>query len=224
MSGTVLVTGVSGGVGPAIAGRLIADGWRVVGVVRSGAAPDGVEAVRADITDPDQVAAAVSMATADGQAPLRAVVNAAGGFAAGGRVHEVPVEDFEAQLRLNLRSAYVVTAACLPHLLAAHGGSVVCFGSRAAVRPFAGAAGYITAKAALLALVSTLAVEYKDAGIRVNAILPSVIDTPGNRADNPGADYSRWVSPAQVADVVAYLCSDASAAVSGAHMPVYGRA
>jgi NAD(P)-dependent dehydrogenase (short-subunit alcohol dehydrogenase family) len=96
--------------------------------------------------------------------------------------------------------------------------------SRAALRPFSGAAGYITAKAALLAFVSALAVEYRDDHIRANAVLPSVIDTPANRANEPGADYSRWVQPDQLAATIAYLCSDASAATSGAHIPVYGRA
>ena len=96
--------------------------------------------------------------------------------------------------------------------------------SRAALRPFPGAAGYVTAKAALLALVDALAVEYRDDLIRVNAILPSTIDTPGNRASQPKADFSRWVAPAQIAELIAYLCSDASLATSGAHIPVYGRA
>jgi NAD(P)-dependent dehydrogenase (short-subunit alcohol dehydrogenase family) len=147
-----------------------------------------------------------------------------GGFAGGGRVHETPVEDFEAQLRLNLRPTYLVTAAALPHLIKAGGGSVVCVSSRAALNPFPGAAGYITAKAALLTLVDALAVEYRDDGVRVNAILPSVIDTPANRAHNPDADPSTWVAPEQIADLIAYLCSDASAATSGAHIPIYGRA
>jgi NAD(P)-dependent dehydrogenase (short-subunit alcohol dehydrogenase family) len=97
-------------------------------------------------------------------------------------------------------------------------------GSRAAVRPFAGAAGYITAKAALLTLVEILALEYREDRIRVNSVLPSVIDTAANRAAQPGADYSRWVTPEQIADVIAMLCSDVGAATSGAHIPVYGRA
>jgi len=190
-------------------------------------------AVQADVTDETAVAGVVAVAAADASAPLRAVVNLVGGFAAGGRVHETPIADFEAQLRLNLRPAYIVTAAALPHLLAAGGGSVVCVGSRAALRPFSGAAGYITAKAALLALVSALAVEYRDDLVRVNAVLPSVIDTPANRASQPDSDiaggdqrsiFDRWVRPEQIADVIAFLCSDASAATSGAHIPVYGRA
>jgi NAD(P)-dependent dehydrogenase (short-subunit alcohol dehydrogenase family) len=125
---------------------------------------------------------------------------------------------------LNLRPAYVVTAAALPYLVASGGGSVVCVGSRASLRPFAGAAGYIASKAALLALVDALAVEYRDDGVRVNAILPSVIDTPANRAAQPSADASRWVTPARIAGVISYLCSGDSADTSGAHIPVFGRA
>jgi NAD(P)-dependent dehydrogenase (short-subunit alcohol dehydrogenase family) len=224
--GSVVITGGAGGLGTAVVRRFLADGWRVVATVRGEPAEldPGAVAVQADVTDESAVAGAIAVAVAEPTAPLRAVVNLVGGFAEGGRVHETPVVDFEAQFRLNLRPAYLVTAAALPHLIAAGGGAVVCVSTRSAVKPFAGAAGYIASKVALLGLVDALAVEYRDDRIRVNAILPSVIDTPANRADKPGADYSRWVSPAQVADVIAFLCSDASAATSGAHIPVYGRA
>jgi NAD(P)-dependent dehydrogenase (short-subunit alcohol dehydrogenase family) len=225
MPGSVLVTGAAGGLGTAVTRRFLADGWRVVGTVRGTEAGEpGAVAVSADVTDESDVARVVALAAGEPDAPLRAVLNLVGGFAQGGRVHETPVAEFEAQLRLNLRPAYVVTAAAVPHLIAAGGGSVVCVGSRAAVRPFAGAAGYITAKAALLTLVETLALEYREDRIRVNSVLPSVIDTVANRAAQPGADYSRWVTPEQIADVIAMLCSDVGAATSGAHIPVYGRA
>jgi NAD(P)-dependent dehydrogenase (short-subunit alcohol dehydrogenase family) len=225
MPGSVLVTGAAGGLGTAVTRRFLADGWRVVGTVRGTEAGEpGAVAVSADVTDESDVARVVALAAGEPDAPLRAVLNLVGGFAQGGRVHETPVAEFEAQLRLNLRPAYVVTAAAVPHLIAAGGGSVVCVGSRAAVRPFAGAAGYITAKAALLTLVEILALEYREDRIRVNSVLPSVIDTVANRAAQPGADYSRWVTPEQIADVIAMLCSDVGAATSGAHIPVYGRA
>jgi NAD(P)-dependent dehydrogenase (short-subunit alcohol dehydrogenase family) len=226
MASSVLITGAAGGLGSPVAARFVADGWRVV-APEMGEPPHpvaGVLAIQADLTDPTDVAGAVATAAAEPAAPLRAVVNLVGGYAEGGRVHETPVDAFEAQLRLNLRPTYLVTAAALPHLMAAGGGSVVCVSSRAALRPFPGAAGYVTAKAALLALVDALAVEYRDDLIRVNAILPSTIDTPGNRASQPKADFSRWVAPAQIAELIAYLCSDASLATSGAHIPVYGRA
>ena len=119
-----------------------------------------------------------------------------GGFAAGGRVHETPIEDFERQFRLNLRATYLMTQAFVSHVLAEPadsgdaGASIVCVGTRAVRRPFSGAAGYIASKAAVLSFTEAVAVEYKDDGIRCNAILPSVIDTPGNRASMPKADFS----------------------------------
>ena len=105
------------------------------------------------------------------------------------------MEQFERQLTLNLRPTYLVTQAVLPHLVDAGGGAVVCVSARAAVAPFRGAGGYISAKAAVLAFAQAVAVEYKADGVRCNAVLPSVIDTPANRAAQPGADTSRWVPP-----------------------------
>jgi NAD(P)-dependent dehydrogenase (short-subunit alcohol dehydrogenase family) len=170
------------------------------------------------------VAAVVAEAAGDADAPLGAAVNLVGGFAAGGRVHETPVEDFELQLRLNLRATYLVTQAALPPLMDAGGGAIVCVGTRASLRPFSGAAGYIASKAAVLAFVQAVAVEYRDDGVRCNAVLPSVIDTPANRAAQPDADHERWVPPEEIAAVIRFLCSEESAPVSGAAIPVYGRA
>jgi NAD(P)-dependent dehydrogenase (short-subunit alcohol dehydrogenase family) len=106
-----------------------------------------------------------------------------------------------------------------------HGsGSIVCVGTRAAVSPFSGAAGYIASKAAVIAFTQAVAVEYRDDGIRCNAILPSVIDTPTNRAEMPNADHDRWVKPEAIAGVIVHLLSSDSEPVSGAAIPVYGRA
>ena len=93
-------------------------------------------------------------------------------------------------------------------MLAAGGGAIVCVSARAALQPFPGAAGYITAKAAVLAFVDALDAEYRDDGIRANAILPSVIDTPANRASMPDADFDTWVRPEEIARVIRFLCSD----------------
>jgi NAD(P)-dependent dehydrogenase (short-subunit alcohol dehydrogenase family) len=224
VAGSALVTGGAGGLGGAVVRRLLADGWRVVVPVEGEPAhldPAAI-AVQADLTDATAATGAVQVAAADPAAPLRAVVNLVGGYATGGRVHETPIAEFEAQFRLNLRPTYLVTAAALPHLIGAGGGSVVCVSSRAAVKPFAGAAGYISSKLALLGLVDALAVEYRDDLVRINAVLPSAIDTPVNRTGGPGDE--KLVPPAQIAELIAYLCSDASAATSGAHIPVYGRA
>jgi NAD(P)-dependent dehydrogenase (short-subunit alcohol dehydrogenase family) len=231
MKASAIVTGGSGGLGTAVVDEMLAAGWRVVvpwvaekELSRLPADEPRLETVRADLFNPDDVAAAVAHAAGAADAPLRAVVNLVGGFGIGGRVHETPVEEFEDLVRLNLRPLYLTTQAALPELIAGGGGSVVCVSSRAAVRPYPGAAGYVTGKAAVLALADALATEYKKDGVRVNTILPSVIDTPGNRAAQPGADYSAWVAPARVARVIRFLVEDTSDAVSGAHIPVYGNA
>jgi NAD(P)-dependent dehydrogenase (short-subunit alcohol dehydrogenase family) len=228
--GTALITGGTGGLGAAVTAAFAQAGWRVVvpwiAKAELSRVDDNprVHTVRADLFDPESAAAAVAFAAGEPDAPLGAVVNLVGGFAAGGRVHETPVEEFERQLRLNLRPTYLTSQAALPHLISAGGGSIVCVSSRAALRPFPGAAGYVTAKAAVLALVDALDAEYQADGIRVNAVLPSVIDTPANRAAMPNADHDTWVRPAQIAAVIRFLCEDASGVVSGAHLPVYGRA
>ena len=105
-----------------------------------------------------------------------------------------------------------------------NGGTVVCVGTRAALRPFPGAAGYVASKAALLAFVRALDAEYRDDGVRINAVLPSVIDTPANRSAMPDADHGAWVHPDEIATVIHFLSTDASSPVSGAEVPVYGRA
>jgi NAD(P)-dependent dehydrogenase (short-subunit alcohol dehydrogenase family) len=224
---SVLVTGATGGLGGAVTAAFVAAGWRVVAAVRPGSeqpVADGALAVPADLADPDGAAAAVAAAAAGTAAPLRAVVNLVGGYAGSGLVHETPVADFERMLSVNLRPTYLVTAAALPHLVAAGGGSVVCVSSRAAVAPFKGAAGYVTAKAAVLAFAAAVAVEYRASGVRCNTVLPSVIDTPANRAAQPDADHGRWVAPAEIAAVIRFLAGEESGPTSGAAIPVYGRA
>jgi NAD(P)-dependent dehydrogenase (short-subunit alcohol dehydrogenase family) len=230
MPKTALITGGTGGLGAAVTARLLDDGWRVVvpwiaeSELDRVQRRDGLELVRADLFDAQDAAQAVQTAAEQADSPLGAVVNLVGGFDAPGKVHEVPLERFEEQFRLNLRGTYLVTQAALPRLIDAGGGSVVCVGSRAAVQPFPGAAGYAASKAAVIAFVKALAVEYRDDRIRANAILPSVIDTPGNRAANPDADHSKWVQPREIAGAIAHLVSDDSVATSGAAIPVYGRA
>jgi NAD(P)-dependent dehydrogenase (short-subunit alcohol dehydrogenase family) len=223
---TVLVTGGTGGLGAAVTKAFLDDGWRVVvpwiaeRELERVEAHDRLELVRADLFDPDAVASAVRSAGPS----LRAAVNLVGGFAEHGRVHETPIETFEEQLRLNLRPTYLVCAAVLPTLLHAGGGAIVCVSSRSALRPFPGAAGYVVSKSAVLALVDALDAEYRKDRIRVNAVLPSVIDTPFNRSSMPDADFDTWVAPEQIARVIRFLCSDDASVTSGAHLPVYGRA
>jgi NAD(P)-dependent dehydrogenase (short-subunit alcohol dehydrogenase family) len=211
---TVLVTGGTGGLGAAVTQAFLDGGWRVVvpwiaeRELERVQAHDRLELVRADLFDPDAVAAAVEAAGPS----LRAAVNLVGGFAIHDRVHETPIE------------TYLVCAAALPVLLAAGGGAIVCVSSRAARQPFPGAAGYVVSKAAVLALVDALDAEYRKDRIRVNAVLPSVIDTPFNRSSMPDADFDTWVAPEEIARVIRFLCSDDASVTSGAHLPVYGRA
>ena len=193
MSANAIVTGGTGGLGSAVVARLLDDGWRVVvpwiveDELERVEEREGLELVQADLFDPDAVATVVAAATGARDAPLRGVVNLVGGFAAGARVHETPIEEFEQQFRLNLRPTYLMVQAALPHLLSGGGGSIVCVGTRAALQPFPGAAGYISSKAAVIAFAQAVAAEYKNDGIRCNAILPSVIDTPGQpRGDAEG--------------------------------------
>jgi NAD(P)-dependent dehydrogenase (short-subunit alcohol dehydrogenase family) len=230
MPASALVSGGTGGLGTAVVARLLDDGWRVVvpwimeRELERVEHHERLELVQADLFDPDQVAAAVAAAASEAGAPLRGVVNLVGGFAAPGRVHETPLEEFESQFRLNLRPTYLVTQAALPALCKTGGGSILCVGTRAALEPFSGAAGYVSSKAAVIAFARAVAVEYRDDGVRCNVILPSVIDTPANRAATPNADHDRWVKPAEIAGVVSHLLSDDAAPISGAAVPVYGRA
>jgi NAD(P)-dependent dehydrogenase (short-subunit alcohol dehydrogenase family) len=223
----VLVAGGTGALGAAVLRELLEAGFPVTATWVEERERERVEAdlgdavalVQADLFDPAAAAAAVA-----GVDDLGAVVNLVGGFFDGPKVHETDVEDFERMLRLNLRPAFLLARAALPRLVERGGGSFVAVAARTALRPYPTGVAYATAKAAVLAFVRGLDVEYKDAGVRSNAVLPSVIDTPANRKAQPDADFSKWVAPAEIAKVVRFLCSDDSKVTSGAAIPVYGRA
>jgi NAD(P)-dependent dehydrogenase (short-subunit alcohol dehydrogenase family) len=230
MSQSALITGGTGGLGAAVVSSFLEAGWHVVVPWVAEQELERVEQherltlIQADLFDPDSVETVVSAAVGPPETPLKAVVNLVGGYSAPGRVHEAPFEDFRRQLALNLEPTYLVVSASIPHLISSGGGAIVCVSARPALEPFSGAAGYITAKAGVLAFARAVAAEYKHDRVRCNAILPSVIDTPGNRASQPDADFSKWVTPEEIAGVVRFLCSDESAPISGAAVPVYGRA
>jgi NAD(P)-dependent dehydrogenase (short-subunit alcohol dehydrogenase family) len=225
MAPEVLVAGGTGALGTAVVHELIAAGYPVAAtwVVESERERleglEGVELIRADLFDPAAAAAAVAAVS-----ELGAVVNLVGGYAQGGRVHETDPDEFDRLMRLNLRPNILLARAAVPRWLRSGGGSFVAVSARPALRPFPGAAPYIVAKAAVLSFVQALDAEYRQDGIRCNAILPSVIDTPKNREEQPDADHSKWVAPEEIAKVVGFLVSDDSKPTSGAAIPVYGRA
>ena len=225
MAGEVLVAGGTGALGAAVVKELIARGhsvgatWVVERERERLEDVDGVELIKADLFDPGQAASAVA-AVSD----IGAVVNLVGGYAEGGRVHETEPDEFDRLMRLNLRPNLLLAHAAIPRFLRRGGGAFVAVSARPALRPFAGAAPYIVSKAAVLSFVQTLDAEYRQDKIRANAVLPSVIDTPANRASQPDADHSKWVAPEEIAKVIRFLVSDESSPTSGAAIPVYGRA
>jgi NAD(P)-dependent dehydrogenase (short-subunit alcohol dehydrogenase family) len=221
---TVLVAGGTGFLGTAVVRELIRSGrdvaatW-VVESERERLASEPVELIEADLFDPDAAQAAVAAVD-----DLEAVANLVGGFADGPKLHETDPAEFARLMQLNLTPAFLLARAAMPPLVERGGGAFVCVSARTALRPYPGGGAYSVAKASVLALVNALDVEYRGAGVRCNAILPSVIDTPANREAQPDADHSKWVKPEEIARVVRFLVSDGSAVTSGAAVPVYGRA
>jgi NAD(P)-dependent dehydrogenase (short-subunit alcohol dehydrogenase family) len=218
---TVLITGGTGGLGVSVVQAFLDAGWRaVVTYVIEGEQerlPDAAEPVLADLSDPDDVGRAVRLAARDGDAPLKAVANLVGGFKDGQPVADTPYDEFEAQFALNLRPTYLVTQCALPRLVAAGGGAIVCVSSKAALEPWAGGSGYAASKAAVAAFARAVAKEHAGDGVRCNVVVPTMIDTPANRAANPKA---KMTPPEDVASVVRFLCSDESGALNGALVPV----
>lgn len=151
----------------------------------------------------------------------------AGGWAGGEPLHAAASEDtLRRMLALNAESVHLALRRLLPPMVAAGAGSVVVVGARPVERPWtaSGAAAYAASKAAAVALAQVTAAEVREHGVRINAVLPSILDTAPNRASMPDADASRWVAPSSLAEVVAFLLSEAARDVSGAAIPVYGRA
>lgn len=209
------MAGGTGGVGPAVLRRLVADGYAVTATYR-GQQPqaDDVTFVQCDVTDTGAVDELVS-----GLPELSAVVNLVGGFASGPRVHETSPGEFEAMLRLNLLPSFLLARAAVPKLLTSRG-CFLAISSGAVRRPFAGAAGYLTAKAALITFIETLDADYGSKGLRANVLQPGTIDTPANRAAMPDAKTASWVSPDDLAAAVSLLLQ--SPAIRGATIPLAG--
>jgi NAD(P)-dependent dehydrogenase (short-subunit alcohol dehydrogenase family) len=204
----VLITGASGGLGTAVSAAFAAD--RVVAVSHP----------EYDLTRPEEAARAVAAVAG----PLHVLVHLMGGFAGGQPVASTDDATWRRMLSLNLDAAFYMARAALPSLLAQPGGRMVLIGSRTAVAPAANLAAYNVSKAGVVALARTLALEVGPRAATCNVILPSVIDTPGNRAAMPKADPNQWVKPASIAALIHWLASPEAADVNGAVVPIYGNA
>jgi NAD(P)-dependent dehydrogenase (short-subunit alcohol dehydrogenase family) len=220
----VLVTGATGALGAAIAQAFVASGARVVGVTHSEipqASAAGVIYESADVGDEAAVEALVAKVVREHRA-LDVVVNAVGGFAAGQAVTALALDTWERMLSLNARTVFLVSKHAGRAMVERRAGRIINISSRAAYSGRKNAAAYAVAKRAVITLTEAQAEELRGSGVTVNAIAPSIIDTPANRTDMPAADTSRWPSPARVARVVLFLASDDAALISGAVIPVYG--
>lgn len=223
---TVVVTGGFGFLGGALAVKLVKEGARVVLVDRSAvpalALPDVALALGGvDLSSPDSAGAAFSRIAGE-LGGIDALVNVAGGFV-WETVEAGSIESWDRMYGMNLRTAVVASQAVLPHLLTKGAGRLVNVGALAASKAATGMGAYAASKAGVARLTEALAEELKDKGVTVNAVLPSIIDTPTNRADMPDADATRWVSADALAAVIAFLLSDDASAVTGALIPVCGR-
>jgi NAD(P)-dependent dehydrogenase (short-subunit alcohol dehydrogenase family) len=219
----ILITGASGGLGKVVVEAFLATGATVYGANRAWKdqphSNPRFHPIEANLTDAAECDRVAKLA-----APVDALLHLVGGFDGGKPVAETPDETWDKILDLNLRSAQRIFRAVLLSMTKAGKGRIVAVGSRAAVEPMANFAAYSVSKAALVALVKTVALEVKDSGITANIVLPSVIDTPANRAAMASADASKWVTPESIAGLLVWLVSDAARDVNGAAIPIYGRA
>jgi len=222
----VLITGASGGLGPSVTRAFLESGAVVSATSRRIASnpgdPPRLHAFPADLLDPAQATALANDVVAR-CGRIDALIHVAGGFS-GGALHETSDDIFNRMLDLNLRAAFHIFRAVVPHMRQAGRGRIVAIAARAAVDPAAGIAAYAASKAALVSLVRSIAIENRAAGITANAILPGTIDTDANREWGSEKERAKWVSPARIAEVAVFLASDAAAEVNGAAIPMYGGA
>jgi NAD(P)-dependent dehydrogenase (short-subunit alcohol dehydrogenase family) len=182
-----------------------------------------LEGHRIDVTDEGSTAAFIAGVVAK-YGRVDALVNTVGGYAGGVKLWDLKTEVFDQLLALNLRSGYVLARAVLPAMLKAGHGSIVNIAAKAAIDHGAGAAAYAASKAAAVALMDSLAEDVRGTGVRVNSVLPSIIDTAVNRQAMPGAEFAAWPKPEDIAHVVLFLCSDLAKTIHGASVPVFGAA
>lgn len=229
---TALVAGGTGGLGRAVSLALLAEDANVVVTYRkqdeflvlkreAGAATNKLSGNVVDVTDEAQVRELVDQIVSQ-QGRLDVLVNTVGAFAGGTKLWESDSKVFDTMLDLNLRSGYVLSKSVVPVMLQQKQGAIVNIASKAAVEHAAGAFAYVASKAAAVAMMDSLAEDLKGTGVRVNSVLPSIIDTEANRRAMPKADFAKWPKPEEIAKVVLFLCSEDAAVIHGASLPVYG--
>ena len=229
----VLITGATGGLGPYVVRAFAQEGARLspagrkleeaVAVVREvGLSDDRALPFAVDVTNAEGVKAWVG-AVQQKWGRVDVLVNIAGGYKPGKPVHELEDADWDFMLNLNARSALNTCRAVVPLMLAQGSGKIVNVGAKQALAAGRKSTAYAVSKAAVLRLTEALSAEVRDQGVNVNAVIPSTIDTPANRAGQPDADYSKWVAPEDLAAVILFLASDAAIAIHGAAIQVYGR-
>lgn len=226
----VLVTGAAGALGRAVVAHFAARGAKLALLDRDGDAlaallssVPGATALplATNLLDASAVAKAVEQAV-NRFGGIAAAVHLAGGFTMGEAVHETPAETWQRMLDLNVNTMLHSAAAVVPVMRRAKRGAIVNVGAMSALRGAAKMGAYIASKSALMRLTESMAAELRDDGINVNAVLPSIIDTPANRQSMPDADPNRWVAPEALAAVIGFLCSDDARAIHGALIPVTG--
>lgn len=227
-----LVAGGTGALGRAVSLAFLEEGAKVVVTYRKKEELDGLlqaaglssarlEGHAVDVTEEAAVRQLVEKILAK-HGQLDSLVNTVGGYAGGVKLWEMETKVFEQMLALNLRSSYALSRAVVRAMLKQGRGAIVNVASKAALDHAAGAAAYAASKAAAVAMLDSLAADVKGSGVRVNSILPSIIDTEANRKAMPKADFSKWPKPEQIARVILFLCSEDASVIHGAAIPVYG--
>lgn len=232
---TILITGATGNVGSAVAKAFAATGAHLALVDMSAdRTAQLIEALGgdttrflgfpADLSSPEAVDTLIHHVH-DHFGGIHGLAHTVGGYAAGTPVHETGLDVFDRMMALNARLVYLVAGKVAAHMVAHHiPGSISVIVARAALKGATNMAAYTASKAAALRIVESMAFELREHHIRVNAISPSIIDTPPNRQSMPNADFSKWVQPAQIADLMTFLASDAASAITGAHIEINARA
>ena len=212
----VLITGASGGLGQTVTAEFSNAGATIIVAERrpSGSLPAEVHRVTADVTQESDVQRLVTEAKKK-TGRIDCLINLVGGFALG-RLTETNPADWSKMLTLNLTTAFLLSRAVLPTMTEQGSGRVLYIGARAALDPFPGAAAYLVSKSGLAAMIKILALELAGSGVNVNGVLPTIIDTPTNRQSMPDADFSKWVKPESIAQLLVFLASDQTSAISGA--------